>query len=231
VIEIRLRVGKQRILASPVGLILVDDFTQSAPLGKIRAKLERQDEQDPSVWIPLDVRPVVTLGGLLVFPGLNRHPFPQNGEPKRMFRVRLSAEFYRVYPPTEDGYRFEAPAFNDVHPPPNMPPRLQVILLPAAHYPFPAEVPVLRGQVVDATTKAPLKDAEVAEDNRQRALTDERGEFALPLHRAQTGVVGAVIGGVVGVVLPIDASYGGRVKTTPVHVPSQLGRNLRIEIP
>jgi hypothetical protein len=219
-IEIRLRPGERRILASPVGLELVDEFTGGAPLGKVRAVIARNDGTAAApVWFELDVKPILTPSGLLVYPGLNRHPFPINGQPIRSFRVQLTADNYRpIYPPGKTGFEFDAPAFNDVNPP-RAPARLKAFLSPNASYPFPAEVPVLRGQVLDHATQAPVTDAEVRDDNRTTVLSDEHGEFALPMRWATAGVI-----------LPIDAALGAKVGTLNVKLPDDLSRNLIIEI-
>ena len=198
-IEIRIRPGERRLLFSPVGLQLVDDFSGGPPVGKIEATISHQDG---AAWIPLDLKPIRTLSGLLVYPGLGRHPLPVNGKPTRHFRIRLAAKFYRVlYLPATQGFEFDAPAFNDGAPPPK-PTRVRAILLPAPNYPFPAEMAVLRGQVVaKAAPKPPLVEAKVTDDNRQTVLTDERGEFALPLRVAVKGTI------------PIDVTVGSLTVT------------------
>jgi hypothetical protein len=221
VIEIRLYPGERRILSSPVGLELVDDFTGGPPLGKVRATIARNDgTAEAPLWVALDVKPVLTPSGLLAYPGLNRHPFPVNGEPIRQFRIRLTADYYRpFYPPGDDSFTFDAPAFNDVHPPPR-PTRLRAVLSTGVCYPFPAEVPVLRGQVVDAATQQPISNAEVRDGHLTTVLSDERGEFALPMREAPLGVD-----------LDIDAIHGTKKGTLTVKLPDDLGHNLLIEIP
>lgn len=223
-IEIQLRPGERRILFSPVGLELVDDFTAGPPLGKIEATLSRKDGND---WIPLDVKPIRTLSGLLVYPGLGRHPFPVNGEPKRSFRIQLQAEFYRgcmlvshaIVPPSR-GIAFAAPAFNDGAPPPK-PVRARAFLLPAPNYPYPVETPVLRGKVVvNLATKQPVVDAVVADDNRQRVLSDERGEYALPMRFAAPGAP-----------IPIDVTKGAIARSITVKFPDDFGKNKFIVFP
>ena len=233
-IEIRIRPGERRIQSSPVGLQLVDEFAGgpvavrsipdpgdipvAPPLGKVEATI---DLQVGAAWVPLDVKPIRTLSGLLVYPGLGRHPFPVNGEPKRHFRIRLKAEYYRVlYPPGMDAFEFDAPAFNDGAPPPK-PTRVPAFLLPAPNYPFPAETPVLRGQVVASLAlMQPVVDAEVADDNRQKVLTDERGEYALPLRLAVRGTV-----------IPIDVSKGSATKAINVKFPDDLAKSKIIVFP
>ena len=178
--------GAARRLWSPVGLQLVDDVTKEPPVGEIVAHL---DERVGTAFVPTGIRAVVTPSSVLAYPGLGRRARVP-GEPPRTYRVRVDADLYRpFYRASSDGVVFDVPAWNDAEPVTlPLPTFGQLILLPAFHYPYASHVPVLRGEVID-TSMHPVADALVIEQLfGERALTDERGAFGVPLRHLAPGV-------------------------------------------
>ena len=169
------------MLYSPVGLRLVDDFTGRPPIGRIRAHL---DSQTAGGWETTDVKAVRTPGNVISYPGLGRSAnFAV--QPPMHCRVRIEAEFYTPdYLLTRDGFEFDAHPYDDDNPPaatatlPN-----STFMLPAANYPYEGHLRVLRGQVADAAN-APVANVEVSLGVSERAASDQRGRFALPLRWA-----------------------------------------------
>ncbi len=217
--KFRLLAGEAAMLYSPLGLRLVDEFTGKAPLGRVRALLDRRD--DLGAWQETGRAAVMTLGGVLTYPGLERSRRAA-GAPSRRYRVRLEADFYRAFYRSQfDGREFDAFPFNDTTPPstPAAMPQDE-LLVPSSAYPFPTHVRVLRGAVVDASG-APVADVIVSQGGLERVLTDERGAFALPLRWAQEGVP-----------LPVDAidQRTGRTGMKNVTLPQDLGSNQEITI-
>jgi hypothetical protein len=176
--------GEDLVLYSPLGLRLIDDLTGRAPIGRVGAVLEIDDGAG---WRRVPRRPVITASHVLSFPGLGRSA--GTGVPASHYRVRLLPDLYRPeYRVTDDGIEFDAPPYSDVEPPvPLTAGAAEAVLLPAAHYPYPSHVPVLRGRVVDPAGE-PVADALVPEGLRERVLTDERGAFSLPLRWVAGGV-------------------------------------------
>ena len=169
-------------LYSPIGLRPVDDVTGGAPIGSIRPLLDVSD--GAGGWQQTDIRAVFTAGGVIAFPGLERRA--DAADPARKYRVRIEAEVYvPLYRETQDGIEFDAYPYNEADAPQNLAqiqatqPR-DLILAPMPHYPFPGHVPVLRGEVQDASGVA-VADATVTQGLSERVLTDARGAFALPL--------------------------------------------------
>lgn len=210
------RPGETTRLYCPIGLRLVDDFTGGGPIGWVRARL---DILDGTNWRPTDIQAVFTPGGVVAYPGLGRVADPA-GKPPRKYQVRLEAEFYRpLYPLNQQGHVFAVYPYNDDNPPQllfNTPWRAD--LFPAPNYPFPAEVPVVRGKVVDAVG-LPVEDATVSDDNRQRVLTDGKGQFALPLRRARAGGTYAI---------DADHEPTNRTGTISVTIPASQGQTIPI---
>lgn len=171
--------GEHLDLYSPIGLWLVDSFTGKDPMGWIRATLDASD--GAGSWLVTDLKPVVTLSGILAYPGLEKRSRVV-GQPPRRYRVRLEAEFYLPwYRKNSAGIEFDAHLWNDTIPPQVITTQPQKTLLaPASYYPFPPHLLVLRGVVVDSSG-APVADAEVNWSNREQVLTDKRGTFGLPL--------------------------------------------------
>ena len=178
-IEWRNLPGEYTDLYSPVGLRPVDEITSVAPLGKVRVNLDIKDGNG-SWWIT-GIKPVITPGGVITFPGLERRA-EVAGQPPRHYRIRLDAELYRpLYPAGTEGYEFDAFPYNDANPPQKIASEVQdVFLTPATNYPFPTHILVLRGNVRDSTDLK-VADVFVSDGTTERVLTDERGEFAFPL--------------------------------------------------
>jgi hypothetical protein len=211
--------GAARRLFSPIGLELVDDFLTTPtslgpamPLGPITARLDVDD--GAGNFVPIDASHVITSQAVLTFPGIGRVPRPATATPTS-YRVRIESPLYRpLYRATADGITFVAPPWNDDEPAALTPTFGRAILLPAFNYQFPSYTPVLRGEVVD-TAGDPVPDALVIETTTgARALTDERGAFALALRWVPPG--NATIDasdrfghtGSLTVVLPADLAHG-----------------------
>ncbi|HXU34212.1 MAG TPA: hypothetical protein VN851_26875 [Thermoanaerobaculia bacterium] len=213
----RLLPAERSELYSPIGLRLLDFLTGDAPLGKSEAFL---DIRDGAAWRPTGIPAVRTLSGVVAYPGLERRA-DASGPPRR-YRVRIAAELYRpLYRASAEGIEFDAFPWNDIHSPRSTPAVPQdVNLVPAPAYPFPPHVPVVRGRVVGPTGK-PVVDAEVSAV-RERVLSDERGEFALPLPQAP-------LGGRLNVKAKNQRS--GRSGSLQITLPADLGHSQTIVIP
>lgn len=170
--------AERRMLYSPIGLRLVDDFTGQPPSGRVRAFLDRQT---PGGWETTVIKAERTPGDALIYPGLGRGASAAM-QPPMHCRVRVEAEFYLAdYLLTGDAIEFDAHPYDDTAPPAviaTLPQNL--FLLPGPAYRFPGHVRVLRGQVTDAAA-APVANAEVTYGAAERTASDRRGCFALPL--------------------------------------------------
>jgi hypothetical protein len=215
--------AERTFVLSPIGLLPVDDFTGGAPVGWLRAILDRFEDRD---WRPTDLRAMLTPRGVLAYPGLERRANAAAAAVR--YRVRLEAEFYvPFYPPRRDGsdpgaFEFDARPYNEATQPagqaPTPAPLVKALLLPAANYPFPPEVPVLRGVVLLAASHQPVARATVRRGNTERVLTNDRGEFGLPLRWTKLKPP---------VVLPFEAEFGnsGPKDTINVRLPDDLGKS------
>ncbi|MDJ0653684.1 MAG: carboxypeptidase-like regulatory domain-containing protein [Xanthomonadales bacterium] len=170
---------ERRMLYSPVGLRMLDDFTGRAPSGSLEILLDVQDSNGQ--WHEVDVHPVRTPSEVITYPGLGRSAHAAT-QPLMRYRVRIDGEYYRPdYLINLDGVEFDNLAYDDQNPPPVVPIVPQdLFLLPATNYPFPRHIRVLRGHVED-NAGDPVANVEVTEGPRERVLTDERGTFSLPL--------------------------------------------------
>jgi hypothetical protein len=168
----------RRELTTPIALRLQDEFSGDSPAGKVTLKL---DVQDGGNWRETDRAPSITASGIYTYPNLERRAAPI-GLPPRRYRVRITADRYRPrYLRIIDAIEFDAWPGNDDVPPSTFATTVQSeALWPSANYPFPTHVPVLRGRVTDATG-VPVPNVVVREGLRETVLTDERGEYALPL--------------------------------------------------
>ena len=204
-------------LYSPLGLRLVDDFTGRAPLGRVSATLDRR--VSAGVWEPTTIDAVLTPSNILTWPGLGRE-FEPVSAPTRRYRVRLEADLYRPgYLQALDGIEFDAPPWDDDNEPvPVTTGPQDAYLLPATTYGFPTWVRVLRGQVEDLSG-GPVANVLVHQATAERALTDERGTFSLPLRWATSGQ-------------PVDAIdiRTGRAGTHVLNLPADLRANVTITI-
>ena len=215
--------GERSLLFSPIGLRLLDDITGHTPFGPVKAFLDRLDSSGN--WQETKISPVMTPGGYVTYPGLERHP-EISGGPRR-YRCRIEADFYEpLYRSVVDGIEFDAFPYNDTNPPanfplpPNLPLPTDVVLTPASNYPYPAHVPVLRGRVLDVNGDG-VTEAIVSRGVQERVLTDRRGAFALPLRWVTPNVP-----------VLIDATHPrtGRTGNIPITIPQDLGANHDISI-
>ena len=211
------------LIFSPIGLRLVDEITGSTPFGSVNATIDQREAAGN--WRETTFKAVMTPGGTLTFPQIERHHDPVG--PSRRYRCRIEALFYRpLYLSVQDGIEFDAFPYNDTNPPanfpapPNLPLPQDVVLTPASNYPFPPNIPVLRGRIVDANQKA-VSNALVNQGVQERVLTDLRGTFALPLRWVA-----------VNTAVPIDATHPrtGRTGTRNITIPQDLGQNIEIQI-
>jgi hypothetical protein len=210
--------SEHRALYSPVGLRLVDDFTGRAPLGRVGARLDRQIAIGQ--WAPTDLEAVRTPSNTLTWPGLGREWDPPSS-PTRRYRARIAADQYRPeYLQSADGFEFDAPPWNDENrPTPITSGPVDLYLFPATVYDFPTWVRVVHGFVQDATG-APVANVLVHQSTVERALTDERGTFSLPLRWATSGqavdAIDARTGRAGSHVLNLPADLQGSVTITIV---------------
>jgi hypothetical protein len=147
-------------------------------------------------WESTGVAPVRTAGGALTYPGLGRTADPV-ASPVLRFRAVVSGPGYLpLYRATGDGVEFDAYSYNDTSEPPREAVRTGIPLAPAPAYRFPANVPVLRRDVVtaagagvaDALVEAVVGNGGMGPPLTERTLTDRHGGFALPLRWARTDV-------------------------------------------
>jgi hypothetical protein len=194
-------------LFGAIGLRLLDALTGRAPVGRVRTRLELQEA---GAWYATDVRAVEGPSRILTWPGLGRSR--EAGGPPRRYRVTLEAELYRpLYRVMVDGIEFDAHPYSNTTPPQQFATSAtDTLLVPADPYPFPAELRVLRGVIVDAGG-TPIADAIVTEGG-DRAVSGRDGTFALPLRTAAEGAPVAIAaahprsgrGGSINVTLPGD---------------------------
>lgn len=204
------------ILHCPIALEMLDDFTGWSAIGSLQLTLEFQD--GPS-WRPSDLESVRTDGGLYAYPGLGRHADPA-AAPSFRVRILVTAANYRPeYGATLDGLEYDVPTYNDTVPPAflNIMPE-SVVLLPASNYPYPPHVRVLRGTVRNSGTGDPLADARVS-TGLERALTDERGAFSLPLRWQPTHALINVLA---------EHPRTGLTNSVSLQLPDVLGSNQEI---
>jgi hypothetical protein len=207
-----------RLQITPVGLRLVDDFTGRSPSSSISVTLEAAAGAG---WRRVDHPATLTPSGWVAFLGLGRTTDPV-GKPVVRHRASVQASgMVPLYGPSPDVERveFDVHPFDDRNPPAISAVALDVFLLPATDYAFPAEVLIARGRVVDAAS-VPVARALVTHVNLERVLTDDRGEFALPLRWAAKGTT-----------VQIDAADGaGHVGSASAAIPGGLRHALQIQI-
>jgi hypothetical protein len=189
----------------------------------VQVRLERREGTE---WKPTDIEGVVTVAGMVAFPGLVRRR-EVIGVPVRRYRVQVEAERYRpLYRELTAGVGFDArPHNDDVQP--LAPPRRDLVLLPSVTYPFAPHIRPLRGTVVDQGG-AQVEDVLVSSQTPvgpvtrlERALTDDRGTFALALRWVASGATATVTA--------IDRRTQ-RTATVTVTVPDDLDRHHLITI-
>lgn len=162
-----------------------DELTQSQALGAPQVVLER--EGPPDTWRP-GPRAVVTPSGIHAWSRLE-HRRSAVGAPPVRYRFTVRSELY--VPAFRESRDFELALiqpYDDRGPPPPPPTApVRVALHPSVAYPFGPSMPVLRGSVVDGD--GPVRDALLTQGTRERTLTDEAGQFALPLRWVVPGLI------------------------------------------
>lgn len=207
-------------LYCPIGLLPRDEMTGGVPIGRVRALLDIDDGSGG--WRETGIRATVTPGGVITYPGLGRVARPA-GQAPRNYRVRVEADHYiPFYRRVDDGIAFVAHPYDDANPPAayaDVP--VDVMLTPAANYPFEGHLFVIRGVVVDAATTAPVRDVLVSIGNTRRAITGERGDYAVALPPVALPST-----------LQVDAvdARGNRQGSAPVQLPQDLGSSIEIAI-
>src|SRR5260370_38945607 len=103
-------INEQSKLYSPIGLRLLDELTEGAPVGKT---IEYLDIRNPdNTWRKTGIKPVTTVTGVVSYPGLERHADVTGLQPRR-YRVRIDAEVYvPLYPGNSDRSGFDAFPYN-----------------------------------------------------------------------------------------------------------------------
>ncbi|WP_428268701.1 carboxypeptidase-like regulatory domain-containing protein [Haliangium sp.] len=205
---------------SQVAVRLVDEFTGEAPIGPVGARLEAKD--DAGQWHRADhARCVLTPSAVVVCPGLERHTRVATPVQPRRYRLVIEAKHYLPLYPSAGAGGLELDVYpnDDAHPPPVPSAPQDLYLVPAPSYPFASQIRVLRGRVVDQGG-VPVAGAFVREGSRERVLTDDRGEFGLPLRwPAQSAT------------LSIDADdRAGRTGSLPITLPAALGQGQTVVI-
>ncbi|MEX3788824.1 carboxypeptidase-like regulatory domain-containing protein [Paraburkholderia sp. BR14374] len=206
------------------GVRPVDTLTGSAPIGRIAAYLDSFDPNN--LWRPTGIPAIVTPGGIIAYPGLERHAVAA-GLPKRIYRVRLIPEFYVPrYCLDAEGIKFTVFPYDADRPPATISRIAEdALMLPAPNYPFQTHIPVLWGVVTDPSG-APVPNVSVAHRNNppardEQAITDARGTFAIALRWVSPNTVisiAAVDGrtrrsGAIQIKFPVDL---GTSQTIPI---------------
>ena len=165
-------------LFSPAGFILVDEFTGAPPIGPVEAALDVRE--GPGVWRVTARDAVITSSAVITYPGLGRGE--DLTQPARRYRVRLTSPIYQpLYASALDGIEFDAPPYDDAHPPAVVTQATtSTVLLPGPNYPFAPFIPVIHGRVADLNGD-PVAGVLVQESLRERTLTDARGAYSLAL--------------------------------------------------
>jgi len=177
-----LRSPEHSLLCSPIGLQVIDSFTNVAPLAPFHAYV---DLQVGTAWLETLLRPTRTPSGMLTLPGLGRRADPVINSAQHRYRLRIeSDEYIADYRRTADGFEFLVPPYDDLNPPAIPNANIRILALhPSPNYPYGGPVRVVHGRVRE-TNLSPVRDALVEFQGLDRAMTDERGEFAFGLRRA-----------------------------------------------
>jgi hypothetical protein len=212
----RVHPSERTSLIDAIGLRLLDALTERPPVGRVQARLELRDG---GTWYPTDVKAVEGPSRILTWPSLEKRRQP--GGPPRRYRISLEAELYRpLYRVVVDGIEFNAFPYSNTTPPAQFATSAtDTYLVPIDPYPFPAELRVLRGVVVDANG-APVADA-IATEGNDRAVTGRDGTFALPLRTAAEGAP---------VAIAASHARSGRAGSLNVTLPGDLRRSASIQV-
>jgi hypothetical protein len=209
-----LRSPEHSLLCSPIGLHVIDSFTNARPLAPFRARV---DVQVGTAWQETLLQPTHTPSGMLTLPGLGRRANPTVNAAQQRYRLRIeSAEYIADYRRTADGFEFLVPPYDDLNPPaiPNANVRI-LALHPSPNYPFGGPVRVVHGRVRE-TNRSPVRDAVIEFRGLDRAMTDERGEFAFGLRRARARG---------RIVLDVHHYRSGRSQSFTLRLPAALQAN------
>lgn len=209
-----LRSPEHSLLCSPIGLQVLDSFSSTTPQGAFRVAI---DLQVGSAWIETLLRPTRTPTGILTLPGLGRRTNAMANAAQQRYRLRIDAdEYIAEYRRLLDGFEFMVPPYDDVTPPviPNANIRI-LALHPSPNYNYPSAVRVIHGCVREASGR-PIRDAMLEFQGLDRAMTDERGEFAFGLRRTP---------GNGQVAIDVYHDRTGRLQTFPLQLPAALQAN------
>jgi hypothetical protein len=176
------RSPEHSLLCSPIGLQILDSFSGAPPFTAYGAAV---DVLVGATWIETLLRPTRTPSGVLTLPGLGRRSNAAGNPAQQRFRLRLdSNEYIADYRRTADGFEFLVPPYDDVTPPAIPNANIGTLALhPSANYAYAGGVRVIHGRVLE-TNGARVRDAVIEFQGLDRAMTDERGEFAFGLRRA-----------------------------------------------
>ena len=181
--------AERTVLYSQIGLRLVDEFTGGPLQHRVAAHISFEDSAGN--WQPLELEPIPSPAGNLLYPGLGRSA-SFGTAPMVRHRVQIESDFYRPeYLRNADALEFDIHPYDDANPPAvlsNIP--HTVLMLPSVTYPFAGFVRTVRGRTLD-NLGDPIANVEVTAGTTERVLSDERGVFALPLRWAPLS--GAVI--------------------------------------
>jgi hypothetical protein len=209
-----LRSPDHSLLCSPIGLQVIDSFTSNAPFAPFRVRV---DVQAGAAWVETPLTSTRTPSGMLTLPGLGRRADPASNPTQQRYRLRIeSAEYIADYRRTADGFEFLVPPYDDLNPPaiPNANVRI-LALHPSPNYPYGGPVRVVHGCVRE-TNGSPVRDAVVQFQGLDRAMTNERGEFAFGLRRAPASGQ---------IELDVHHDRSARSRSFPLQLPDALQTN------
>jgi len=207
-------------MVSHAAFRLVDDFTGRGPVSAVRCLLDQRNGSNS--WVTTPVAPVVSASGILLYPFLEKKA-AVIGAPSRRYRFRVESEVYQAdYRADSDGIEFDDFPYNDdvlVNP---YATDVQLVALhPSPTYAFPPEVPVLRGTILRQSNGKRVAFAKVTKGvAEETALSDERGEFVLPLRWIQNPQFDIDV---------VDLRTS-ESRTKTILVPDMLGINITIDI-
>ena len=209
-----LRSPEHSLLCSPIGLQVVDSFLGTTPLTAYRAAVDVRVGND---WLETLLRPTRTPSGVLTLPGLGWRANPTTNPALQRYRLRIDAnEYIADYRRALDGFEFLVPPYDDAHPPVIPPGNMRTLALhPSPNYSYPGAARVIHGRVVE-TSGQPVRDALLEFQGLDRAMTDERGEFAFGLRRAPASGQ---------VTLDVYHDRTGRTQSFTLQIPAALQAN------
>jgi hypothetical protein len=209
-----LRSPEHSLLCSPIGLQVLDSFTNAGLLAPFRVCV---DVQVGTAWLETPLRPTHTPSGMLTLPGLGRRADPRVNSTQHRYRLRIeSDEYIADYRRTADGFGFLVPPYDDFNPPTIPNANIHILALhPSPNYPYGGPVRVIHGRVRE-TNGSPVRDAVIEFQGLDRAMTDERGEFAFGLRRAPASGQ---------IVLDVYHDRSARSQSFPLQLPAALQAN------